>query len=315
MTSSGIDSQLGIVAESTFGTYVEPTRFYEITDESFKFDQSRVESKGIRTGRSLKHRWGLGVGRVNGGWNMELSPQGLGVLMNQMLGVGVIAGANPYTHTYDGTNDIDGTSFTTQIGRPDIGGTVRAFSYAGCKISDWEISAAVDEYATLALTVYGASEVTSESLATASYPAGLAPFIFTEGQLTVAGGAVCVRDISLSGTNALATDRHFVCTTGAVPKEPLINGKTEISGSFSADFTDLTQYGRYIAGTEAALVLTFDAGSSAKLVITMNVRFDGETPNVSGEEILEEPVSFVVTSGTSDAAAFTAVITNADAAA
>lgn len=314
MTAAGIDGQLGIVDEVTYGTYVAPTRFYEFTSESVQFEIERIESQGIRAGRRIKHRWAPGVQRVTGGFELELPATSSGLLLSHAWGAAVTTGAGPYTHTYDGTNTLDGTSFTMQIGRPDIAGTVQPFSYLGCKITEWELAAAVNEYLMFKPTVYAAAEDTGETLATASYATGLDPFVFTEGSLTIAAAEICIRDFTLTGNNNLAVDRHFICANGEVPKEPLENGELEITGSFSADFENLTQYNRFVNGAEAAMVLTFTQGADT-LVITMNVRFDGDTPNVSGKELLELPVEFTVT-GTvdgTDAAAFTAVLTNGDA--
>jgi hypothetical protein len=74
----------------------------------------------------------------------------------------------------------------------------------------------------------------------------------------------------------------------------------------------LTALNRFINGTEAALVLTFNAGASAQTTFTMNVRFDGEDPDL-GAELLEQPLSFKAVSSTSDAAALTVAVVNADA--
>tara|TARA_R110000787_G_scaffold72080_4_gene160563 strand:- start:4150 stop:5091 length:942 start_codon:yes stop_codon:yes gene_type:complete len=313
MTSSGIDAQLGYVDEVTFGTYVEPTRFSEFLSEDLKLEIERIESKGIRAGRVMQSRWKSSIQRATGSIELELTPGGSGRLLEACMGAVTTAGAGPYTHTYDG-GTLDGQSLTVQIGRPDIGGTVRAFSYTGMKVADWEIACSVGEIPTLTMNMYGAGEATGETLATASYPANDDPFVFTEASLTVAASEVCVKDLSLKGTNGLAIDRHFICAAGATPKEALESELRSIAGSFTADFTDLTQYGYFTAGTENALVLTFTSGADI-LAITMNVRYDGETPTVSGAELLELPVPFMAISDTSDAAAFTAVLTNADAAA
>jgi len=313
MTSSGIDAQLGYVDEVTFGTFVAPTRFSEFISEDIKFEIERIESQGIRAGRRIQSRWKPSVQRVTGSIDLELTPGGSGLLLQHAWGAVNTAGAGPYTHTYS-QGALDGQSLTVQVGRPSLDGTVRAFSYTGMKISEWEISCAVGEIPTLKLGFYGAAETTSESLATASYPSNDDPFVFTEGNLTVGGTEICLKDVSLKGTNGLAIDRHFICATqGAAPKEALESQFREITGSFTADFEDLTQYGLYTAGSESALVLTFTSGADI-LAITMNVRFDGETPTVTGMELLELPVSFKALSDTSDAAAFTAVLTNADSA-
>ena len=54
------------------------------------------------------------------------------------------------------------------------------------------------------------------------------------------------------------------------------------------------------------------SGASESLTIAGNIRFTGETPVVSGPEILEQPLPFVFTSATSDAAAITATLVNTD---
>lgn len=73
----------------------------------------------------------------------------------------------------------------------------------------------------------------------------------------------------------------------------------------------MTQYDRFLDGDEAALVLTFDNGTES-LVATLNVRFDGESPELSGVELLEQPIPFVATSSTNDSSAITVVLTNGE---
>jgi hypothetical protein len=49
------------------------------------------------------------------------------------------------------------------------------------------------------------------------------------------------------------------------------------------------------------------------LVITMNVRFDGETPTISSpDDLVAQTMNYKAVSTTSDAAAITAVLTNGD---
>lgn len=312
-TASGIDAQIGFAAEGTFGTYQTPTRFLELVEESLKLDRSRIESMGIRAGRRVMHRWAPGTQRVEGDFSVELAPQGTGLLLEHAFGGKATSGAGPYTHTFT-PGAIDGKSLTIQVGRPDIAGTVRPFSYLGCKITGWEIASAIDEYVSGKFSVYGTHEDRVSALATASYPSGYAPFVFTHGSLTVAAAEIPVKSFSIKGDNGLLTDRHrHSATTPERPRASLESNRREYSGQFVADFESLTQYERYVNGTEAALVITLTQGAGASLTITCNTRFDGETPNIGGIEIPELTVPFVCTSGTSDAAAITAVLVNSDA--
>jgi len=215
------------------------------------------------------------------------------------------------THTMS-PGDLSGKSLTVQVGKPDIGGVVRSFSYLGCKITQAQVSAAVNEYAMMNLSFYGNHLDTAQTLGTASYPTGLTPFDFTKGTVTLAAAGFDVKEFDFTIDNGYAVDRHFLrTTTPERSKEPLESTRREITGSMVADFTDLTALNRFINGTEAALVLTFDAGASAKTVITLNVRFDGDDVEL-GPELLEQPLSFKAISSTSDAAAITVAVTNAD---
>jgi len=312
--ATGLGGQLGFAAESTYGTFVAPTRFLEFTEASVKYERERIESNGIRAGRRVPHRWAQGVQRAAGDVTFEMAPQGFGLLWAHVLGgTDVITGTNPYTHTLS-PGDLAGKSLSLQIGKPDLGGVVRAFTYLGCKVTGAQVAAAVNEYAMMTVSFYGNHLDTAQTLGTASYPTGLTPFDFTKGSVTVAGSAFDVKEFNLSIDNGLAVDRHFIrATTPERSKEPLEANRRAYTGTMTADFTDLTALNRFINGTEASLVLTFNAGAAAQTTITMNVRFDGEDPDI-GQDVLEQPLQFKAVSSTSDAAAITVVVVNADAA-
>lgn len=313
-TASGIDAQLGFVAESTFGTFETPTRFLELVSEDLSFGIDRIETQGIRAGRKTRHDWHSGAQRVTGGFEVELAPQGAGLLLEHAFGSLATAGtASPFTHTII-PGPLDGKSLTVQVGRPNIGGTVLAFSYLGCKVVDWELTAEAGNLAMFRTNLYGVHETTGESLASASYPSGYSPFVFTHGSLSIGGTATDVKNISLTGNNGLEVDRHRVsATTPARSKEPLESNLRDYGGQLAADFLNLTMYNRFVGGSEASLILTFAAAAAASLVVTMSaVRFDGDTPNIGGIEIPELTMPFTVGSPTTDAQAITAVLTNAD---
>lgn len=311
--ASGLSGQLMIVDEVTYATFVAPTRGYEFTGEGpVAYEREIIDSMGIRAGRRIQSRFAQGVQRIAGDITMELAPQGFGLWFKHIFGGIVTSGAGPYVHTFT-PGDLTGKSLTVQIGRPDVTGTVRPFTYLGCKVTEAEIGAQVNEYATLNVNLYGAHEDTGQTLAVASYPATLTPFVFTQGVLSVAAANVDVRNFTLHFDNALITDRHFIrSTTPERPKEPLEGGFRQITGSFEADFESLTAYNRYVNATQAALVLTFTSAPHT-LVITMNVRYDGSTPGINSiDEIVAQTMDFKALSTTSDAAAITAVLTNAD---
>jgi hypothetical protein len=315
MGASGIEGQIGYVEEVTYNTPVTVTRFTEFVSEGIKFEQSRIESKGLGSQRRVNRRWAPGTQKASGPFEIELAPGGLGMLLEHAIGDVITAGAGPYTHTYTPTSR-DGKSLTLQVGRPSQDGVVNPFTYSGVKIPSFSLKATIDEYVTGSFETYGAAEESLTAtipLASAVYPADDDPFVFTGASLTVDASTICPTDFDLTYETDMKTDRYFLCpASGAAPSEPTDNGIIKISGTIAGDFDDLTLYNIYKTNSEAALVLTFAIGALS-LVITMNVRFDGDNSNVEGPESLSESIPWMATSGTDDATAFTAVLTNNDA--
>ncbi len=299
---SGLDAQIGFALESPLGDYTAPTNFYEFTSESLSLSIERIESKGIRPGRRAKRRWAEGKRSVAGDVSLELAAESTGMLLEHALGAVSTTGGGPWVHRFT-PGDLSDKSLSAQVGRPDVNGVVHPFSYNGLKVASWSLEASVDDFLMLNLSLVGRNEVTSESLETAAYPATYNPFVFTQGGLTIAGVENCVSSFSFNGDNGLKTDRHFICssTTSGEPRVATESGQRSYSGSLNMEFENLTNYNRFVNGTEGTLVLTFDNPTSSRsLVLTSNVRFDGDTPNVSGMDTLEQTINFESISSVSD---------------
>jgi hypothetical protein len=294
---TGLAAQLGVVTETTYGTPVTVTRFYELTDESMKMDIERMESAGLRAGTRVlrSDRWVAGRKTVAGDVNLELANKSFGLLFTHMLGGAAVttSATGVYTHTFT-PGDLP-VSATVQVGRPNNAGTVQPFTYHGCRVASWEISANLGEIGKLKLSLVAEDEDTSTGLASASYPTGLTLLTFKEATLSLASSAIPVTAVTLTGDNGLAADRHRLGSQ--VIKQPLEAGMRDYSGTIDADFESTTAYARFVSGTEAALVLAFTGATIATgytylAQFTCNVRFDGDTPNVSGPEELRQPLRF-----------------------
>lgn len=310
---SGLAAQVGLKTETTWGTAVAVDRFTPLISESMTEKIERLESAGIAPGaRVLRSgQWATGNVEVSGDLGFELYQQGMGLWFRHMFGAVSTSGAGPYTHTFT-PGDMSDDHFTLQIGKPDVAGTVQPFTYAGCKVTEWELAAKAGELVTLGVSVVGRDLATATSLATASYGAGSGlPFSFAHASVTVGGSAAYVKEITLKGSNGLAVDRRGIGS--AYIKEPLEAELRAYEGEMVCEFESLTQMNLFRNGTENALVLTIDAGSAAKCVITTNVRYDGSTPEVQGRGVTELKVPFKCLGPSTDAGAITAVLTNSDA--
>jgi hypothetical protein len=297
-----------MVDEVTYGTAVTVTRFVEYDKESVTQDIERIESKGLRPNRRVLATDDWLPGRIgcNGPVEFEWQNKGMGLILKHMLGT--IASSQPsagpdptvWEHTAK-VGALDGKMFTSQIGRTGVDGTTRAFTYAGCKIPEWELSCDSQGILTLKATVDAQSESTAVALASASYAAAVVPLVYVGGTLSIGGVATDVYDYSLKASNSLKLDRYFMrgAATGQLKKEPLEGDKMrEYSGELKAEFTDLTLYNKYVNGTVGSLT-SFFAGAiisnSFRYALEIThpaVRFDGKTPNVDGPGIIEQSLPF-----------------------
>lgn len=300
---SGLSSQFGFVAETTYGTAVTVTRFLEIQKESIKNDVGKWFSRGTkdvvnRSSRSRTYSKGAG-----GDIEFEVMNKGFGLLFKQMLGTGstaVVGATTEYkaTFTPDITTGKTGIMATMQVGRPSVDGTIQPFTYKGCKITEFEFTSELDGPLMLKITIDAQSETTGTAIATASYPTDPQSFIFIDGALTIGGVTSYVKSIKLNGKWSLDTDRRFL---GAITtkKEPIANGELEITGELGMEFEALTEYAKFVAGTQSALVLTWSFGTITgasnpyKLVITIPVvEYTGETPTVESSEVIMQALPF-----------------------
>lgn len=309
---SGMAAQLGVKAETTWGTFVAPTRFYPLISESLTEEIDRLESEGIIAGQRVlrSEQWAAGNVDVGGDIQTELYQQGMGALLKACFGAVSTSGAGPYTHTFT-PGDLTDDHLSVQVGKPDVAGTVQPFSFYGMKVTDWELSIEAGGLVTLTTSLIGKQLATSDSLATASFGTGAAtPFTFKHATASIDGGAANVKKLTIKGSNGLDGDRRFIGSEYRA--EPLEADLREYSGTVDLEFESLTQYNRFRDADEVALVSTISAGASASLTTTMNVRFDGSTPEVDGRGIVQLSAPYKCIGTTTDASAITAVLINTD---
>jgi len=337
---SGLAGSVGISTEGTQGTFQAPTHFLEFNSESMKMVKNTVTGTGLRAGglyqrtsRRVVTSWGAA-----GGVNADAPYNGLGLWLQHMIGsFGTLSSivqqsasaAWLQTHT---PGPLAGKTFTMQIGKPDSTGTVRPFTYVGCKIEDWTLTAEVNKYATLALTIDAWQELTPDNpqgttagaaLTSPTYTAGEQFFYFTQGMIynsgtlsnsgsnpvitslgsPVAAGHILKGDFKCA--NPVDKSRYFVAGTGGsgvsgVKGDQLDNNFRQVTGSLDVEFYSLSGfYDTFAADTTTTLQLSF-TGSVAiastffptLTVLIPNVKFDGDSPVVGGPGVLNHNLPF-----------------------
>lgn len=311
--AGGLNSQLGIGEETTPGTAVTPSRFYDFGQESLKQSIERIEYMGLRPTRRVlgSTNWVPGRIGVEGDIELPWMNKGMGLIAKHMLGAVATTTPTGGTLTRDHkatVGAIDGKGLTVQVGRTSNDGTTRPFTYAGCKVAKWSLKHDTQSQLMLTLSLDGMSESTATGLASASYPSGLTPFAYTKGILTVGGSSVDVMDWSLDADNGLATDRYFIRSGGANKKEQLEGAAVrEYTGQIHPEFSDLTLYNNFVNGSLATFSAVYtgaliEGALNYQLTVSLAaIRFDGETPTVGGVGLLDQPLPFkVVDSGAAD---------------
>jgi hypothetical protein len=287
---SGLAAQIGIGVESTVGTAATPTRFYEFNDESIAQTIERIESEGLRTGNRVlrSDRFVSGQKAIEGSFSMDMTAGNTAILFKHALGAVATAGSFVHTCTM---SDPFGLGLTLEVGRPGNDGTVRAFTYAGCKINTLDLSVSVGELLSAEFGIIGTTAETIGSVTSASYGTGLELLHFAGAAITVAGTAYPCKDFSLSVNNGLTGDRYVLGSQ--IAQQPIASSMAEVTGSLVAEFVDATAYNRVVNATTAAIVATFTDSASKSITVTVPVaRFDGDTPTVGGPDILDQTLNF-----------------------
>jgi hypothetical protein len=302
--SSGLFSQLGIKKETTYGTRVTPDHFVEFENENFSLDQRYFVSQQLGSSSTFSRgsRRRATTRSGSGTVNMEFPSKGGGTWLDLLHGNTVTPVQQAATTAYLQTHNIGLTapskSATIQVGRPDTSGTVRPFDYLGCMATSFQVSCDVDGALMVAIEFDVQDEKTDQTLATRSIPTGLHSFVFTDGTLSIAGSPVAdVTTASLGVTLPRQTDFYPLGTTG-LKAQPIQNAISAGQGTATARFTDLTHYNRYRNQTQPTLALSFIGANIAStyyetLTLTCNmVGFTGETPTVSGPDVLTHAIPF-----------------------
>lgn len=356
---AGLSAQAGIVTEATEGTSATVTHFFEFNNESMQLKKNTVQGVGLRAGATGSGGGpGAGAGLYNrqsrrvigsygaaGNISFDAPYNSLGLLLEHMMGaftVGTVGGTNnplvvqqassaAWLQTY-APGSLAGKTFTLQIGKPDVTGTVQPFTYVGCKVTDWQLDAEVNQFAKFTVGVDAWQELTLDNptgsvagpaLATASYTSGEQFFHFLEatlyggGTLATSAGVTTlsaptklanVTKLSLKVENKLEDSRYFFggyatangSGVAGVKSEQLENDRRIISGQIDAEFYSRASYYNPFA-SDSALVLevtfvgTVAIASSYYPTLTVlipAIRLDGESPKVGGPGLLDMTIPF-----------------------
>jgi hypothetical protein len=307
---SGLGATLGIGAETSYGSYAAPTRWYPIEDEKFTVDRKFSEAKGM-VGGSLVRQAAQTVllnEVVKGSIKIPLVNSGIGLLLEAVLGNMSTPTQQGTTAAYQSVGTLQptvGKSYSVQIGRPQTNGTITPFTYLGCKTTSMDLSIESGNVAELALDFVGQSMVETQTLVSAVYPT-TDPIVFSFQGSTLSAGVLGsealmanVRKASIKVARKLDEERFYIGGNGLL-SEPIEDNFVEISGDLTVDFTNTTDWDMWVnSAAQISIILDFVGQQIAtgynygvKLAIPV-AQIEGDDPSVSGPKIVERSVKFM----------------------
>jgi hypothetical protein len=332
------DCSVGIGVESTYGTTVTPTRWYEFLDEDFQYKPMRKQGKGMRVGGRLARsgrRVTTGL-EADGSLELECVSKGMGLLLKACLGGGVstLVSGTTYQQQFTLGDVLDALTVQKAVIRED--GTVDPYTFGGMVVSDWEIAATQDEIVTMKVGFDGSGQfATATAYTSPSYPTTPSLFTFTHGAIysgtytapttTALASAVAqlanVTEFSIQGDNKLTGGQRAFGSAGKRATKPRPGDRSEgLKGKIKTIYTDVVARDAALNDTDFAMVLTFTSAETlstgtAQMQIAIPVaRLEPTTPVANGGEVTEVDYDFTVLDGLVAAQPFVINIRTADSA-
>tara|TARA_R110002074_G_scaffold61428_2_gene148275 strand:- start:145 stop:1122 length:978 start_codon:yes stop_codon:yes gene_type:complete len=304
--SSILDQVVQVGVESTYGTAVAPTRAYEAKADTFTRDVEYLQSVGFRrdmqTIRSDRDDT-ISLG-ATGSIEFDLLNKGAGLLLQHVLGSTAgptqLGATSAYRSTF-ATTDIGPTgSSTIQVSRVDSGGTLRPFTYEGCVATGFNIAQDLGSNLSFTLNFDAENEQTSTGEGTPAYPSSADPFNYTQAVIAIDGSAATnFTSFSLDGDLAMDTARRFL-NGSATKSQPKRSGVPSYTGTITAEFASLTDYNKFVNGTEFSINASWNGAEIAspynfECVISIPVaKFTGSTPVASLDSLTTVDLPFTV---------------------
>lgn len=321
---SGLSAQFGFKDETTWATAVTPDHFSPFDSESLALAKGVLQGAGLRAGDAGLYgsRRKISTKVVSGTIGLDLTARGLGLLLKHGLGSTVttptLISGSAYKQVHAiGSNQ--GFGLTMQVGRPQTDGTVRAFTYNGCKINAIEISVSDGQLAKISVDVVGQNEATATALASASYvTTNQETFSFAmatsgnftlggtvttgSGEASVASGvnvATVVNSFSVRIARGMKTDRRGLGNAGLI-SEPIENDFYSVTGNIGGEFTSRTElYDLFTADTGTALhlalvgsAITGGGGSNTLDIVLPQIFFDTGSVNATSPDVIPQALTF-----------------------
>lgn len=280
----GDNSWVGFGAESTFGTPVARSKYFEFKSEGLKWDTGKEPRPSLR-GRS-RNRRGKKKNSTAGPIELQMQVNGMEILLHHMLGSVNTTGpvSSQYTHTFTLARNLP-TGLSVEMNRDAsaIGGSA-AFLYDGCQIQKWTLKHEPGDFLNLSIDLIGEGDSSNVAVSTPTF-ATFVGWDWDSFACTINGVSTTIRSFELTGDNNLSTDRYAL---GANKRKGFGGaGPRSISGKITLEFDSLTASNYFRNQVSLGMQFIWTNGLDSMTLSLANDEFTAGEPIVGdAKEIL-----------------------------
>lgn len=312
--SLGALGYVGYGPEETDGEFVAPTIFLPVSSFSFEDSNDFILPEQIRGSRDYSIALAAPY-NVSGSMDMELVPLDVAQLLRSAFCATVESGSysgGGYEHVF--TPGSEEPTFTFESSAAGI----LVMQYSGVRVNTLEIKAAFGEIVTASFGLEGVNRLKQADESEGVSYADCMPFHFSGASVSTAGSAnPTVKDFTFNVNNNLERIGTLRKTRSW---KRMALGMREVGLSLTLDFTDTSEYDRFLAEEVFDVELNLEAplagvgsGGRAGLVIDIpNVRWTKVGVPLAAGDYLEQSIEATITKPAAEAI-FTATLRNLEA--
>jgi len=268
---------LGIESYAAPGVAVAETVFIPWMDFSMQGVSEKshfTSARGVRNMSSnsmIKRRYSQGSFSFVP--NVKNMPYAMSMALGGVSSSGISDSA--YTHTFT-VNNTNATPRTATVTIEE--GAIQTAQYLNCVCNSFNFEVS-DDYAKTTVELIGGfvgTDTISESYANETefaYHQYTAKF-GTSLSNAAGNSATPLKGFSLNINNNVLLDEAFLSGANTITAGNLVNGRLEITGSYTLHFENTTELAKYQANTKNALIVTFEGsliGATSKETITFKL--------------------------------------------
>ncbi len=270
----------------------------------------------------------LGLPRVTGGgvdpwtavdcrvtdWELAVSSGEIATFGVNMAATCSWLGTRQVTDAETTAADMTLSSATAVFGAEDVGQIVTAPGIPpGTVIASVTSATEVELSQAATATAAGLTARIGLALGVPTYAAGASkPFKFIHASMLIDGVEVRFEDVTISGDNAMKTDRR-PANRGGLADIAVREGRRQYTAKVTKEYLGPIHWNRVRRGGDFPFVVRLAAGASSA-EITGNVRYDASNASTDGKTLAEEELELVfLRSGATNASAISVEITDGTA--